>query len=134
MTPPSVELTGLFYHGTRRSFEQLQPSPSGEFGPGIYLTSFQPTAWWYASRVAQGDGPPRVAIVRVDVSKPFVVDKQAWLKATANKTPRTVAAALAKRGYDAIVGIALNGVEFQLVVWDPAKVRLVGWLSPDTPA
>src|SRR5579884_2699172 len=46
---PTLSITGddlratTFFHGTRAvHIDQLRPSTGGEFGPGIYLTSFEP--------------------------------------------------------------------------------------------
>lgn len=114
------------FHGTRRSTAILQggftPSPSGEFGPGMYLTDNEHTAAFYALRVARGDEPPTVLVTRVRLDKPFIVDKVDWIRMTERRTPRTVQRALKRKGYDGLVGIAINGYERQVIVWDPAQI------------
>lgn len=120
---PSFDLAAPMYHGTRHAhLTKLQPSTGGEFGPGIYLTSFRPTAEFYAQHVARGPDAPTILTARADVQRPFVVRKVDYVKMTERSTPRTVQKRLIKQGYDAIVGIAINDYEWQLVVFDPDKV------------
>lgn len=116
--------TRTFYHGTRViGLRQLRPSTGGKFGPGIYLTDFEPTAAVYAQR-ARGNGPPVVYAARVHVSRPFVVRKVDWLRMTERSSPARVQARLKRSGYDSVIGVALNDVEWQLVVFDPDDVQL----------
>lgn len=117
----------VFFHGTRRAhLTELRPSTGGEFGPGIYLTGFEPTAWFYASHVARGPDAPIVLRVRTTVTKPFRVTKSVWVKMTARSTPSSVQKRLLANSYDAIVGVANNGYEWQLVVFDTNDVTIVG--------
>ena len=121
-----VDLKGMFFHGTRApGIDQLKPSRGGEFGPGVYLTGNEDTAWFYASHVASGSSEPYVLRARVTANNPFVVKKVDWLRMTARSTPKTVQNRLKKKGYDSIVGIALNDYEYQLVVFDPSDVKLL---------
>jgi hypothetical protein len=121
-----VDLDGVFFHGTRApDIRQLRSSRSGEFGPGVYLTDREATAWFYADHVAGGTGEPRVLQARVSIENPFVVKKVDWLQMTERSTPKTVQNRLKRKGYDSIVGIALNDYEYQLVVFDPNDVELL---------
>lgn len=116
----------LLFHGTRRAITELRPSTGGEFGPGVYLTKSRDTARFYARSVAQGPDAPRILVVEVDLRNPIRIDKVDWIRATENRTPRTVQRALMRKGHDAIVGVAINGVDEQIVVFDPARVRVLG--------
>lgn len=130
MTPPHYDLRGVFFHGTRVSgLSTLEPSKTGEFGPGIYLTSFQPTAWFYARSVARGPGDPVVLRVRTRILNPYVIGKAEWVKQTQKRTPRSLQASLVKKGHDGLVGVALNDQEFQLVVFSEENVIVVRELS-----
>lgn len=118
------DLTQTFFHGTRTKFTKLQASSSGEFGPGVYLTSFEPTARFYAHHVARGDAEPHVVEVLVSARKPFIVKKVDWVRMTERSTPRTVQKRLMKKGFDCIIGISINDSEWQLVVFDETQVQL----------
>lgn len=123
---PDIDLNGVFFHGTRApTIKQLKPSQSGEFGPGIYLTGNENTAWFYAKNVAGGSAEPRVLQVRVYANNPFVVKKVDWLRMTERSTPRAVQNRLKEKGYDSIVGVSLNDYEYQVVVFDPADVEIL---------
>ena len=120
-----IDLRAVFFHGTRDAgITRLRPSTGGEFGPGIYLTSFGPTAQFYAQHVARGPDAPAVLRVRTSVSRPFEVTKSSWVKMTERSSPSAVQKRLRAKGYDSIVGIANNGYEWQLVVFDPESVAL----------
>jgi hypothetical protein len=124
-TTPTFDLAGTWFHGTRHAnVTSLKPSTGGEFGPGVYLTDFEPTAERYA-QIASGPDTPTVLKVKVHAKKPFVITKQDWIDKTASRTPRTVQSALQKAGYDCILGVALNGYEKQLVVFDPSLVEVL---------
>jgi len=118
------DLTQTFFHGTRTKLTSLRPSPSGEFGPGVYLTSYRPTAQFYAQHVARGTAEPHIVEVTVSVHRPFIVRKVDWLKMTERSTPRTVQKRVMKKGFDCIIGIAINDSEWQLVVFDATQVQL----------
>lgn len=118
--------TSVLFHGTRnRDVLHLRASKSGEFGPGVYLTSFEPTAEFYAQRVAQGPDEPTVFRVITDVTNPFVVTKSQWQKMTIRSTPLTVQKKLCAKNYDSIIGIANNGYEWQMIVFDPKYVHII---------
>jgi hypothetical protein len=118
--------TMTLFHGTRESgrilTEGFVPSSGGEFGPGIYFTDYPHTARFYAEHVARGSGPPTVLATRVRVSRPFVIRKLDWLKLVTRRTPRSVRRRLEREGYDAIIGIGLNDIDKQVVLFDPASV------------
>ena len=54
------------FHGTRHARRILEDgfslSATGEFGPGIYFSTFEPTASFYSSRVASGPEAPAVLL------------------------------------------------------------------------
>lgn len=114
-----------FFHGSRHAgLRELQASKGGEFGPGLYLTSFEPTARFYATHVAKGPDAPTIYRVRVQLPRgAAVIKKLDWLKLTQRRTPKTVSAKYAK-DHDGLVGIALNDYEWQLVVFDPRHVTI----------
>ena len=117
------------YHGTRHaSIEQLRPSTGGEFGPGVYLSTNPDTARFYATSVARGPDPPTILEVEADIRNPMRIEKTEWIRKTAHRTPSAVRRALERKGHDAIVGVGLAGDE-QIVVFDPAAVRIVGRAS-----
>lgn len=115
------------FHGTRHasriSSEGFLPSSTGEFGPGIYFTTFEPTAWFYARRVASGPEDPAVLHCEVVLEKPFHTTKADYTRLTLRSTPRAVQARLVRQGYDGIVGVGLNGVDVQVVAFHPTQVR-----------
>jgi len=115
------------FHGTRRASRILEdgfsPSATGEFGPGIYFSTFEPTASFYASRVASGPEAPAVLRCEVALEKPFHTTKGEYLRLTERSTPRTVQARLMRQGFDGIVGVGLNGVDVQVVAFYPAQIR-----------
>lgn len=117
------------YHGTRRASavltEGFMPSTGGEFGPGVYLTENPDTAAFYALHVARGSEEPAILSATVTLANPYVVRKVDWIRQTEKRTPRTVQRALQRKGHDAIIGIALNDVERQIVVFDPAAIEAV---------
>ncbi len=119
---------GPLFHGTRRATlikkNGFAPSTGGEFGPGIYLTAFAPTAEFYALRVASGPEPPAVITCRASIINPFVITKTDWIALTANKTPRTIQRHLVNRGHDGLVGLGLTG-DPQVIVFAPEQVRFV---------
>ena len=115
------------FHGTRHARRILEngfsPSATGEFGPGIYFSTFEPTASFYASRVASGPEAPVVLLCEVALEKPFHTTKAEYLRLTERSTPRTVQARLMRQGFDGIVGVGLNGVDVQVVAFYPAQIR-----------
>lgn len=115
------------FHGTRHASRILQdgftPSATGEFGPGIYFSTFEPTAAFYAKRVASGPEAPTVLRCEVSLRKAFHTTKADYLKLTERSTPRAVQARLVRQGYDGIVGVGLNGVDVQVVAFYPAQIR-----------
>jgi len=115
------------FHGTRHASRILEdgfsPSATGEFGPGIYFSTFEPTASFYASRVASGPEAPAVLRCEVVFEKPFHTTKADYLRLTERSTPRTVQARLMRQGFDGIVGVGLNGVDVQVVAFYPAQIR-----------
>lgn len=117
---------GTLFHGTRHaSFIEksgFRASSGGEFGPGIYLTDFAPTAEFYALRVAHGPEEPSVVECRVSMSRAFVVTKTDWIALTKNMTPRTVQRRIIDLGYDGIVGLGLTG-QPQVVAFEPRQVK-----------
>lgn len=114
------------FHGTRRVREIQEhgfvPSRGGEFGPGIYFTDFPPTAAFYALRVATGPDTPTVLATKIQLERPYVVRKIDWIKMTQTRSPSVVIRALKRKGYDGIVGVALNDVDRQIVVWNPDQI------------
>lgn len=120
------DLSGTFFHGTRvPGLTRLKASVGGEFGPGVYLTDFEPTVEMYAERFARGPGEPEVLRVRTSARQPYVVRKTDWIAMTMTRTPREVQAQLKAEGYDSIVGIAINDYEWQLLVFDPDMTEIV---------
>jgi hypothetical protein len=122
-----VSMAMPVFHGTRRAQEILVggfvASTGGEFGPGVYFTHNIDTARFYAVHVARGPERPTILEATLVLKNPYVIRKLDWIKKTKRRTPRTVQRELMKRGHDAIVGIALNDYERQIVVFDPAKIR-----------
>ena len=121
------------YHGTRDADAILRdgfrPSSGGDFGPGIYLTENPDTAAFYALRVARGSDQPVVLSTTVELLRPYEVRKVDWIRMTERRTPRTVQRGLRRRGYDGILGIAINDYERQIVAFEadqivgPTRVR-----------
>lgn len=118
-------LSQPFFHGSRHAgLRALHASKSGEFGPGLYLTNFEPTARFYATQVARGPDAPTIYRVRVQMPRGAVILKKLdWLKLTQRRSPKTVSAKYAQN-YDGIIGVALNDYEWQLVVFDPTQATI----------
>ena len=110
------------YHGTKNEFNEFSGSKSGEFGPGIYLSVTEGMASFFAWN-AKGPGNERIIPVYVSANNPYTITKTDWIKKTLNRTPRTVSEKIRSQGYDSIIGIGINGVDIQLVVFDPSKVK-----------
>ena len=114
------------YHGTRRARDILatgfKPSIGGEFGPGIYFTERPETASFYAHHVARGNEDPTILTTTVELAFPYTVKKIDWIKKTERRTPGTLQRELRRKGHDAIIGIALNDYERQIIVFDPKSV------------
>ena len=76
-------LRGTLFHGTRSASliekSGFRSSSGGEFGPGIYLSDFAPTAEFYALRVARGPEEPSIVKCSVSMSRPFVIAKTDWI-------------------------------------------------------
>lgn len=113
------------FHGTRNAFSDFKASKGGEFGPGVYLTKNPDTAHFYAEHVARGPNGPTIMPVTAELKNPFRVSKTDWIKMTERSTPSTVQKRLMAKGHDGIVGVGINGVDEQIVVFDPANVRSV---------
>jgi hypothetical protein len=117
---------GTLFHGTRNGAlierSGFRSSSGGEFGPGIYLTDFAPTAEFYALRVAHGPEAPSVIKCSVSMSRPFVIAKTDWIALTRNMTPGTVQRRIIDMGYDGIVGLGLTG-QPQVVAFSPQQVK-----------
>jgi diguanylate cyclase (GGDEF)-like protein len=119
---------GTLYHGTRQTgLESLQPSKSGEFGPGVYLADNEDSARAWGHRAGASSpqgGEVHVLPVSADLTNPFHVTKQRWIQMTERRTPRQVQADLMRKGHDGIVATGINGVDKQIVVFNPSKVRI----------
>jgi len=115
------------FHGTRNtSFilnEGFRTSTGGEFGPGIYFSDNEHTAAFYALRVARGPEHPTILSARISLQRPFEVRKIDWIKMTERSTPRTVQRRLVKKGYDSIIGVAINDYERQYILFSPDQVE-----------
>ncbi len=66
----------VFYHGTDRHVDRLEPSKTGAMGPGIYFTVDPQSASDYAKverRYKPGGGTPNVHKVYLKILKPFMI-------------------------------------------------------------
>lgn len=113
----------VVYHGTKADIDAFNPSGSGEFGPGIYLSANPDTAHFYADHVARGAGGSTIIPVYVSMQDPFRVTKVRWIQMTQNQTPRTVQRRLVRRGHDGIIGTGINGVDEQIVAFRPEQIK-----------
>jgi hypothetical protein len=113
----------LAYHGTKSEFNEFSGSVSGEFGPGIYLSFTEGMASFFAWN-SKGAGAEKVNQLYVNANNPYTITKTDWIKKTLNRTPRTVSEKIRSQGYDSIIGIGINGVDIQLVVFNPSQVKL----------
>jgi len=139
------------YHGTARSFSEFAPDytlrgsePNSALG--IHLTECPANAAEYA-RKATGDlhgSQAKVLIVEVDVAKVAVIDSAAdYLGRDPEvfdvETNRTRSEFVERRlelqamGFEAVATseTELSEVDSCWAVFDPARVRIVGELSPD---
>lgn len=70
------------FHGTASDFDVFAPSRSGEFGPGIYLTSSTSEANGYVgTNAARGDAGMNIVPVYARIEHPFTVresPKEFW--------------------------------------------------------
>lgn len=117
----------IVYHGTRSATLILaagfSPSPGGEFGPGVYVTESIDSARFWGGVVARGEEHPAVIRASLSLENPRRVLKTDWIKFTERSTPRTVQRRWARAGHDGILGVGINGVDVQVVVFDPSALR-----------
>lgn len=115
------------YHGTRKASLILAggftPSTGGEFGPGVYLTERIESARFWASASARGPEEPTIVEAEVDLKNPKRIDKVEWIRLTQSSTPSAVQRRWIKKGHDGILGVGLNGLDVQVVAFDPASIR-----------
>lgn len=115
------------YHGTRKASlilsEGFAPSTGGEFGPGVYLTESIDSARFWAGVTARGPEAPTIIEAEVDLKNPKRVDKVEWIRLTQSSTPSTVQRRWIKKGHDGILGVGINGMDVQVVAFDPASIR-----------
>ena len=120
------------YHGTRHASLIVEggfrPSTGGEFGPGVYFSANPDTAAFYAEHVSRGDEAPTIVTTTVDVSRFAEIRKVDWIKRTQRRTPRTVQAELVRKGYNGIIGIAINDYERQIVAFDASSIVGPVWI------
>jgi len=106
------------YHGTNVSFNEFMPSDSGEFGPGIYMTTSPNEANKYAGA---GTGA-RVMPVYTRMNNPFVANdpSEVWdLVASTGNPNANPSEVLSAMGYDGIV------VSRPVQIYDEASRRVV---------
>jgi hypothetical protein len=114
----------VLYHGTKSDIAAFVPSNSGEFGPGVYLTDFAPTADVFGSRMPDKAGSGlNIMPVVVAMKNPARITKQEWLSMSG--TPREIQRRMRAKGHDGIIATGLNGVDKQYVIFDPANIRSV---------
>jgi hypothetical protein len=111
------------YHGTNKQIDvrNLNPSRGGEFGPGVYLSDDPNTAYRFGSR--SGEEGTNIIPTIVTMNKPFIVSKLNWSNMIKRVTPMQVQKRLMDQGYDGIIGVGINGMDKQYVVFDPSKIR-----------
>ena len=126
----------VVFHGTGAEFDSMEPSRSGEFGPGVYLADTRGMADFFGGRSLPRGEKPRIIEAYLRMEKPFEVTKQRWIEMTANRTPREVQKRLKAQGYDGIIGIGINGADRQYVAFDPTQIKSVnnrGTFDPNDP-
>lgn len=109
------------YHGSTKSIDELTPSKSGEFGPGVYFADTPGMASYFGGR--EGSDGLHIIRANVDLKNPFTVTKQGWIGMTKNKTPIQVQNELKQQGYDGIIGIGSNGLDKQIVPFDTRSIQ-----------
>lgn len=117
----------IVYHGTRSPSLILangfSPSRGGEFGPGVYVTESIDSARFWGGVVARGEELPAVVRASVSLERPRRVLKTEWIKLTERSSPRSVQRRWMRAGHDGILGVGINGVDVQVVVFDPTALR-----------
>lgn len=127
------DTTKVWYHGTSASFEAFRLSRTGQFGPAIYFTDFQPEAVDY-SRLAKG-GDPKVIPVFLRMNKPFKARHadEFWNHFDPDRDAASDAEVVQRakdQGYDGVV-LELNETDLKAgiirgrhaIVFDPANAR-----------
>lgn len=61
------------YHGTASDFRAFQPTISGEYGGGIYLTDLPQEAANYANRAENKSGGANVMPLHIKMNNPYIV-------------------------------------------------------------
>lgn len=118
------------HHGTKNDFNVFEPSRGGEFGSGVYLTDNKETAMWYAKYVSRGEGSPKTIETYVNITNPYTISKDEYIKKTERTTPNTLKKRLIKQGYDGIIGIGLNGYEKQYIAFEPEQIKEITNKNP----
>lgn len=116
----------IVYHGTRNATSILRDgftaSAGGEFGPGLYLTESIDSAKFWGGVVARGPEDPAVLRATFSPVNPMRITKVDWIRLTQRVSPRAVHRRWAKRGHDAVFGVGINGIDVQVVAFDPSDV------------
>jgi hypothetical protein len=114
----------ILYHGTKSNIVgKINPSKTGEFGPGVYLTDDPSMAQYHANK-AIGNESPNIHPVHVDFKNPKHLTKLEWLKLNEKKTPSEIHKMLVKKGHDSIIGSGLTG-EKQYLALNSNQVKSI---------
>ena len=93
----------VFYHGTSSDFTEFRPSATGEFGPGVYMSTSPVEAGGYAPTNAfRGNAGQNVIPLRVKTDKLFDANDRDFWSAFPGDTDKDVVAAAKRAGYEGV--------------------------------
>lgn len=112
----------VFYHGTSSDFMEFRPSTTGEFGPGVYMSSSPIEAGAYAStptNLSRGNAGQNIIPLRAKTDKLFDANARDFWSVFPGSTDQEVVEAAKHAGYE--------GVKYRrpLSYWDDEAKRIV---------
>ena len=110
----------VFYHGTSSDFTEFRPSTTGEFGPGIYMSTSPVEAGGYAPTNAfRGNAGQNIIPLRAKTDKLFDANARDFWSVFPGSTDQEVVEAAKRAGYE--------GVKYRRPVsyWDDEAKRII---------
>ena len=110
----------VFYHGTSSDFMEFRPSTTGEFGPGVYMSTSPVEAGGYAPTNAfRGNAGQNIIPLKAKTDKLFDANARDFWSVFSGSTDQEVVEAAKRAGYE--------GVKYRRPVsyWDDEAKRIV---------
>lgn len=106
----------VLYHGTPSRFRTFEPSDSGAFGPGIYLTPESNTAQFWGGLKG---GDAKVIAVIAKIMNPYY-----WSEDDKHQHPDLISRRVRAQGHDGIVCKWMDG-SMEIVAFNNDQLRVV---------